>query len=89
MSLAELSQESGRNEGVIASCLIKLDMQGPAVEEAWDFGGRPSAAPRAVVPDRRRAANAPSTGNGEAGRVPARPLFGFTPGRRPPLRTRP
>ncbi|MFB7676914.1 helix-turn-helix domain-containing protein [Kitasatospora purpeofusca] len=39
MSLAELSQEFGRNEGAIASRLIKLDAQGPAAEEAWEYGG--------------------------------------------------
>ncbi|MFE2728048.1 hypothetical protein [Kitasatospora sp. NPDC059327] len=39
MSLAELSEEFGRNQGAIASRLLKLDAHGLAVEEARDFGG--------------------------------------------------
>ncbi|MGW3289415.1 helix-turn-helix domain-containing protein [Streptomyces sp. NPDC001002] len=38
-SLAELSQEFGRNLGGIASRLIKINADGPAVEEAWEYGG--------------------------------------------------
>ncbi|MET8978992.1 hypothetical protein ABZX85_25570 [Streptomyces sp. NPDC004539] len=38
-SLAELSQEFGRNHGGIASRLIKINAEGPAVEEAWEYGG--------------------------------------------------
>ncbi|MGW8364917.1 hypothetical protein ACWGK1_30725 [Streptomyces wedmorensis] len=38
-SLSELSQEFGRNEGAIASRLLKIEAKGPAVEEAYEFGG--------------------------------------------------
>ncbi|AMW08102.1 hypothetical protein A4E84_00160 [Streptomyces qaidamensis] len=38
-SLAELAQEFGRNQGGIASRLLKIDADGPAVEEAWEHGG--------------------------------------------------
>ncbi|MFJ2607962.1 helix-turn-helix domain-containing protein [Streptomyces sp. NPDC087425] len=38
-SLAELSQEFGRNPGGIASRLIKINADGPAVEEAYEYGG--------------------------------------------------
>ncbi|MFC9705346.1 hypothetical protein ACFTWD_32190 [Streptomyces sp. NPDC056943] len=38
-SLHDLSQEFGRNEGAIASRLLKIDAEGPAVEEAWEYGG--------------------------------------------------
>ncbi|MBX9363647.1 hypothetical protein [Streptomyces sp. WAC04114] len=38
-SLAELAQEFGRNQGGIASRLLKIDADGPAVEEAWEYGG--------------------------------------------------
>ncbi|WP_345703701.1 hypothetical protein [Kitasatospora paranensis] len=39
VSLAELAEEFGRYEGAIASRLLKLDAQGPAVGEAEEFGG--------------------------------------------------
>ncbi|MFC9330783.1 helix-turn-helix domain-containing protein [Kitasatospora sp. NPDC057015] len=39
VSLRELAEEFGRNEGAIASRLLKLDAQGPAVAEAEEFGG--------------------------------------------------
>ncbi|MEU7075507.1 hypothetical protein AB0B30_36705 [Streptomyces narbonensis] len=39
VSLRELSQEFGRNEGAVASRLLKIDAEGPAVEEAWEYGG--------------------------------------------------
>ncbi|MFD0151292.1 hypothetical protein ACWGQ4_03160 [Streptomyces sp. NPDC055721] len=38
-SLHDLSQEFGRNEGAIASRLLKIQAEGPAVEEAWEYGG--------------------------------------------------
>lgn len=38
-SLPELSQEFGRNEGAIASRLLKIGAEGPAAEEAWEYGG--------------------------------------------------
>ncbi|MEU4066279.1 hypothetical protein AB0F25_28450 [Streptomyces wedmorensis] len=38
-SLSELSQEFGRNEGAIASRLLKIEAKGPAVEEAYEYGG--------------------------------------------------
>ncbi|MCC9711652.1 helix-turn-helix domain-containing protein [Streptomyces sp. MNU76] len=38
-SLAELSREFGRNEGGIASRLIKIKADGPAADEAWAYGG--------------------------------------------------
>lgn len=38
-SLAELSQEFGRNEGGIASRLVKINADGPAAEEAREYGG--------------------------------------------------
>ncbi|WP_024754692.1 hypothetical protein [Streptomyces exfoliatus] len=38
-SLHDLSQEFGRNEGAIASRLLKIHAEGPAVEEAWEYGG--------------------------------------------------
>ncbi|MFF3469079.1 hypothetical protein [Streptomyces sp. NPDC002619] len=44
-SLAELAGEFGRNEGGIASRLVKINAEGPAAEEAWDYGGEnPDAA---------------------------------------------
>ncbi|MBC3985740.1 hypothetical protein H8N01_24975 [Streptomyces sp. AC536] len=39
ISLSELSKIFGRNEGAIASRLLKIQAQGPAVEEAWEYGG--------------------------------------------------
>nr|WP_144298910.1 hypothetical protein [Streptomyces sp. TLI_235] len=39
VSLSALSEECGRNEGAIASHLLKIDAEGPAVEEAREFGG--------------------------------------------------
>ncbi|MFI9740989.1 hypothetical protein [Streptomyces sp. NPDC052494] len=39
VSLHDLSQEFGRNEGAIASRLLKIQAEGPAVEEAWEYGG--------------------------------------------------
>ncbi|MFF8837399.1 hypothetical protein [Streptomyces sp. NPDC015130] len=39
VSLHDLSQEFGRNEGAIASRLLKIEAQGPAFEEAWEYGG--------------------------------------------------
>ncbi|MEU1424992.1 hypothetical protein [Kitasatospora sp. NPDC005751] len=39
VSLGELAEEFGRNEGAIASRLLKLDAQGPAAAEAEEFGG--------------------------------------------------
>ncbi|CAL9673388.1 hypothetical protein SUDANB174_07636 [Streptomyces sp. enrichment culture] len=38
-SLSELSQEFGRNEGAIASRLLKIQANGPAAEGAWEYGG--------------------------------------------------
>ncbi|MFF3113595.1 hypothetical protein ACFVSN_30930 [Kitasatospora sp. NPDC057904] len=38
-SLAELAEEFGRNKGAIASRLLKLGAEGPAAEEAQEFGG--------------------------------------------------
>ncbi|MEU3295764.1 acid shock protein [Streptomyces longwoodensis] len=38
-SLSELSQEFGRNEGAIASRLLKIQAEGPAADDAWDYGG--------------------------------------------------
>ncbi|MFF5970079.1 hypothetical protein ACFY7C_00985 [Streptomyces sp. NPDC012769] len=38
-SLAELSQEFGRNEGAIASRLLKIQARGPAVDDAREYGG--------------------------------------------------
>ncbi|MEU9348012.1 hypothetical protein AB0D74_43135 [Streptomyces sp. NPDC048278] len=38
-SLAELSVEFGRNEGGIAGRLIKINAEGAAAEEAWEYGG--------------------------------------------------
>ncbi|MEV4943393.1 hypothetical protein [Streptomyces zaomyceticus] len=38
-SLSELSREFGRNEGAIASRLLKIKAEGPAVEAAWEYGG--------------------------------------------------
>ncbi|MER7674668.1 hypothetical protein ABTY61_40280 [Kitasatospora sp. NPDC096128] len=39
-SLAELAEEFGRNEGAIASRLLKLGAEGPAAEEAQEYGGQ-------------------------------------------------
>lgn len=38
-SLTELSQEFGRNEGAIASRLLKIRAEGPAADDAWEYGG--------------------------------------------------
>ncbi|MGW9030049.1 hypothetical protein ACWGQ5_39335 [Streptomyces sp. NPDC055722] len=38
-SLAELAQEFGRNEGAVASRLIKINAKGPAADEAREYGG--------------------------------------------------
>ncbi|MEU8565164.1 hypothetical protein AB0C45_27260 [Streptomyces cyaneofuscatus] len=38
-SLPELSQEFGRNEGAVASRLLKIQAEGPAADEALEFGG--------------------------------------------------
>ncbi|MGW6395170.1 hypothetical protein ACWFR1_32760 [Streptomyces sp. NPDC055103] len=38
-SLPELAREFGRNEGAIASRLLKIRAEGPAMEEAWEYGG--------------------------------------------------
>ncbi|WP_438453357.1 hypothetical protein [Streptomyces asiaticus] len=38
-SLAELAREFGRNQGGIASRLVRINAEGPAVEEAWEYGG--------------------------------------------------
>ncbi|MFJ7199784.1 MULTISPECIES: hypothetical protein [unclassified Streptomyces] len=38
-SLSDLSQEFGRNEGAIASRLLKIQAEGPAAEDAWEYGG--------------------------------------------------
>lgn len=38
-SLSELSQEFGRNEGAIASRLLKIQAEGPAADSAWEYGG--------------------------------------------------
>ncbi|MDH6630386.1 transposase-like protein/DNA-binding XRE family transcriptional regulator [Streptomyces sp. LBL] len=44
-SLTELSREFGRNEGGIASRLAKINAEGPAAGEAWEYGGEgPGAA---------------------------------------------
>ncbi|MFE7927506.1 hypothetical protein ACFU6S_02005 [Streptomyces sp. NPDC057456] len=37
--LAQLAQEFGRNEGAIASRLMKISAVGPAADEAREFGG--------------------------------------------------
>ncbi|ALO13316.1 hypothetical protein AQF52_7730 [Streptomyces venezuelae] len=39
VSLLDLSKEFGRNEGAIASRLVKIQAEGPAAEEAWEYGG--------------------------------------------------
>ncbi|MFJ4422179.1 hypothetical protein ACKI1Q_40905 [Streptomyces galilaeus] len=39
VSLSELSQEFGRNEGAIASRLLKIQAEGPAADDAWEYGG--------------------------------------------------
>lgn len=39
VSLAELSQEFGRNEGAVASRLLKIQAEGPAADDAWEYGG--------------------------------------------------
>ncbi len=39
VSLSELSQEFGRNEGAIASRLLKIQAEGLAADEAWEYGG--------------------------------------------------
>ncbi|MGC5530419.1 hypothetical protein [Streptomyces sp. SR-10] len=38
-SLAALAQEFGRNEGAIASRLLKIQAEGPAADDAWEYGG--------------------------------------------------
>ncbi|MFE2044227.1 hypothetical protein ACFXAZ_25545 [Streptomyces sp. NPDC059477] len=38
-SLSQLSQEFGRNEGAIASRLLKIQASGPAADDAWEYGG--------------------------------------------------
>ncbi|GAA3082518.1 hypothetical protein GCM10020000_80670 [Streptomyces olivoverticillatus] len=38
-SLTELSQEFGRNEGAIASRLLKIRAEGLAADDAWEYGG--------------------------------------------------
>ncbi|MFF2619009.1 hypothetical protein [Kitasatospora sp. NPDC058046] len=38
-SLAELAEEFGRKQGAIASRLLKLGAEGPAAEEAREYGG--------------------------------------------------
>ncbi|MFE4973558.1 hypothetical protein ACFRAR_15760 [Kitasatospora sp. NPDC056651] len=38
-SLSELSTEFGRNEGAIASRILKIDARGPATKEAQEYGG--------------------------------------------------
>lgn len=38
-SLAELSLEFGRNEEGVASRLVKINAEGSAVEEVWEYGG--------------------------------------------------
>ncbi|WP_176724524.1 hypothetical protein [Streptomyces sp. PpalLS-921] len=38
-SLPELSQESGRNEGAVASRLLKIKAEGPAADDALEYGG--------------------------------------------------
>ena len=44
-SLAELAREFGRNQGGIASRLIRIDADGPAAQEAREYGGEgPGAA---------------------------------------------
>ncbi|MFE4515215.1 hypothetical protein ACFRMQ_13630 [Kitasatospora sp. NPDC056783] len=37
--LAELAEEFGRNEGAIASRILKIDARGPATKEAQEYGG--------------------------------------------------
>ncbi|MEU1693335.1 hypothetical protein ABZ590_18115 [Streptomyces hirsutus] len=37
-SLADLTQEFGRNQGAIASRLLKINAEGPAADEAWELG---------------------------------------------------
>ncbi|MFJ5831445.1 hypothetical protein [Streptomyces sp. NPDC093089] len=39
VSLTELARRFGRNEGAVASRLLKIQAKGPAVEEAWEYGG--------------------------------------------------
>ncbi|MFE7582430.1 hypothetical protein ACFU5Y_12845 [Streptomyces gardneri] len=39
VSLLDLSKEFGRNEGAIASRLVRIQAEGPAAEEAWEYGG--------------------------------------------------
>ncbi|MFB7136365.1 hypothetical protein ACFCZY_32910 [Streptomyces sp. NPDC056237] len=38
-SLPELSKEFGRYEGAIASRLLKIQAEGPTVDDAWEYGG--------------------------------------------------
>lgn len=38
-SLPALAQEFGRNEGAIASRLLKIQAEGPAADAAWEYGG--------------------------------------------------
>ncbi|MFB7512948.1 hypothetical protein [Streptomyces sp. NPDC056144] len=38
-SLPELSQEFGRNEGAVASRLLKIKAEGPAADDALEYGG--------------------------------------------------
>lgn len=38
-SLSDLSQEFGRNEGAIASRLVKIQAEGPAADDAREYGG--------------------------------------------------
>ncbi|MER5690066.1 hypothetical protein [Streptomyces sp. NPDC002205] len=38
VSLPELAQEFGRNEGAIASRLLKIDADGPEADDASDCG---------------------------------------------------
>ncbi|MFJ9432081.1 hypothetical protein ACIRQY_20775 [Streptomyces sp. NPDC101490] len=37
--LSELSREFGRNEGAVASRLLKIQAEGPAADDAWEYGG--------------------------------------------------
>ncbi|MGW3438796.1 hypothetical protein ACWDB3_16605 [Streptomyces bacillaris] len=39
VSLSVLAQEFGRNEGAIASRLLKIRAEGPAADDAWEYGG--------------------------------------------------
>ncbi|MGW6832252.1 hypothetical protein ACWGCI_02385 [Streptomyces sp. NPDC054949] len=39
VSLPALAQEFGRNEGAIASRLLKIQAEGPAADDAWEYGG--------------------------------------------------